>query len=228
MRRCAFFGGAWSAEAASNWGRQRQRQQLGQLFGDAHPCSTTLSLFLLFLLPLPPQTAYSSNKQTNSGTDQTAKYVERGGQWHHLAVTWSVDDDGLTKIYWDGLLMAEAVTKKTQPLEPGGAFMLGAEQVGNCGCVVCCCVGLVLWGFYVWEGGALLALACVESMPLVCIFPLASDSHDATPTHNIKHTPSTASTLPPSLHYPPTHTTNPTGLLWWLHRPLPRLLWQHG
>lgn len=64
-----------------------------------------------------------------SGSENTAKYVERGGYWHHLAVTWSVDDDGLTKIYWDGLLMAEAVSKKTQPLEPGGAFMLGAEQV---------------------------------------------------------------------------------------------------
>jgi hypothetical protein len=35
----------------------------------------------------------------------------------------------MTKIYWDGLLMAEAVTHKTKPLEPGGAFMLGAEQV---------------------------------------------------------------------------------------------------
>jgi hypothetical protein len=64
-----------------------------------------------------------------SGSDNTAKYVERGGYWHHLAVTWSVDNDGLTKIYWDGLLMAEAVTRKTKPLEPGGAFMLGAEQV---------------------------------------------------------------------------------------------------
>ncbi len=35
---------------------------------------------------------------------QTAKYVERDGRWHHLAVTWSVDNAGLTKIYWDGLL----------------------------------------------------------------------------------------------------------------------------
>lgn len=35
---------------------------------------------------------------------QTAKYVERDGTWHHLAVTWSVDHAGLTKIYWDGLL----------------------------------------------------------------------------------------------------------------------------
>lgn len=67
-----------------------------------------------------------------SGSDSTAKYVERGGYWHHLAVTWSVDNDGLTKIYWDGLLMAEAVTRKTKPLEPGGAFMLGAEQVRQC------------------------------------------------------------------------------------------------
>lgn len=83
-------------------------------------------------LPLPPLPPCS-------GSESTAKYVERGGSWHHLAVTWSVEFDGLTKIYWDGLLMAEAVSQKTKPLEPGGAFMLGAEQVGGrvggCGCV---------------------------------------------------------------------------------------------
>lgn len=39
-----------------------------------------------------------------SGSDDTVRYVERDGQWHHLAVTWSTADEGLTKIHWDGLL----------------------------------------------------------------------------------------------------------------------------
>lgn len=69
-----------------------------------------------------------------SGSETTAKYVERSSRWHHLAVTWSTEHDGLTRIYWDGLLMAEAVSKQIKPLEPGGAFMLGAEQVRYATC----------------------------------------------------------------------------------------------
>lgn len=38
------------------------------------------------------------------------------------------------QIYWDGLLMATAVTRKTSPLQPGGALMLGAEQDCYGGC----------------------------------------------------------------------------------------------
>ena len=37
----------------------------------------------------------------------TANYVERTPVWHHMAVTWTKENDGLTKIFKDGLLMAE-------------------------------------------------------------------------------------------------------------------------
>jgi hypothetical protein len=30
--------------------------------------------------------------------------VERDGAWHHLAVTWEVANNGMTRIYLDGLL----------------------------------------------------------------------------------------------------------------------------
>ena len=33
--------------------------------------------------------------------------VEPDGAWHHLAVTWTAANNGTTKIYKDGLLMAE-------------------------------------------------------------------------------------------------------------------------
>eukprot|EP00879_Flechtneria_rotunda_P000467 GHRR01000568.1.p1 GENE.GHRR01000568.1~~GHRR01000568.1.p1 ORF type:complete len:1094 (+),score=373.48 GHRR01000568.1:402-3284(+) len=69
-----------------------------------------------------------------SRSEATANYVERDASWHHLAVTWSVEDAGLTKVYWDGLLVASAYTHKTNPLEPGGAFVLGAEQDCFGGC----------------------------------------------------------------------------------------------
>lgn len=35
---------------------------------------------------------------------QTVDYVERDGTWHHLAVTWSAANHGLTQIYYDGML----------------------------------------------------------------------------------------------------------------------------
>ena len=34
-------------------------------------------------------------------------YVERDGRWHHLAVSWTRAGNGLTKIYWDGLLKVQ-------------------------------------------------------------------------------------------------------------------------
>jgi hypothetical protein len=82
------------------------------------------------LKPDPKNESCHASYWNVSKLDTTAKYVERDGQWHHLAVTWSTADEGLTKIYWDGLLVASAYSHKTKPLEPGGAFMLGAEQVG--------------------------------------------------------------------------------------------------
>lgn len=42
--------------------------------------------------------------QGPNGSPQTANYVERGGGWHHLAVTFDADASGLTTIYMDGLL----------------------------------------------------------------------------------------------------------------------------
>jgi len=111
------------------------------------------------LKPDPKNESCHSSFWNMSKSDSTAKYVERDGQWHHLAVTWSVEEAGLTKIYWDGLLVASSYSQKTQPLEPGGAFMLGAEQVGSScwenlaaaavgspagSCSLSCCVGRAL------------------------------------------------------------------------------------
>ena len=62
------------------------------------------------------------------------RFVERDGRWHHLAVTWTAADNGLTEIYWDGLIAASAFTGKTVPLDPRGAFMLGGEQDCFGGC----------------------------------------------------------------------------------------------
>ena len=55
--------------------------------------------------------------------------VSRDGHWRHIAATWTAANNGLTRIYVDGLLRAETPTGKTTPLLPGGALMLGAEQV---------------------------------------------------------------------------------------------------
>jgi hypothetical protein len=62
------------------------------------------------------------------------RFTERDGKWHHLAVTWTAADNGLTEIYWDGLIAASAYTGKTAPLDPHGAFMLGGEQDCFGGC----------------------------------------------------------------------------------------------
>ena len=37
----------------------------------------------------------------------TANFIDRRSDWHHLAVTWSKAGNGRTRIYKDGLLMAE-------------------------------------------------------------------------------------------------------------------------
>ena len=49
-------------------------------------------------------------------------------------MTWTAANNGLTKIYIDGLLRAETPLGKTEPLQPGGALMLGAEQDCYAGC----------------------------------------------------------------------------------------------
>lgn len=60
--------------------------------------------------------------------------VSDGTRWHHLAVTWTAANSGLTRIFVDGLLRVETPTGKTAPLRPGGALMLGAEQDCYGGC----------------------------------------------------------------------------------------------
>jgi len=64
----------------------------------------------------------------------TATFLSRTGDWHHIAVTWSAAERGLMQIYQDGLLVAKAVTDKTDPLVPDGSFMLGGEQDCYGGC----------------------------------------------------------------------------------------------
>ncbi|DBB17388.1 hypothetical protein WJX82_010714 [Trebouxia sp. C0006] len=68
------------------------------------------------------------------GTKPAANLLERDGAWHHLAVTWTAAHTGTTKIYKDGLLMAEVKTGATEPLQSGGALMLGGDQdcYGSC------------------------------------------------------------------------------------------------
>lgn len=64
-----------------------------------------------------------------NNSDALPSIVSRDGQWHHVAVTWTSANNGMTKIYVDGLLRVHGETGKTTPLRPGGALMLGAEQV---------------------------------------------------------------------------------------------------
>ncbi|PRW20453.1 concanavalin A-like lectin glucanase [Chlorella sorokiniana] len=82
---------------------------------------------------LPDPTGKSCYAHFNA-TRKMPSFVERDGKWHHLAVTWTVKDNGLTQIYWDGLLVASAATGQTRQLQPGGALMLGAEQDCYGGC----------------------------------------------------------------------------------------------
>ncbi|GAX75344.1 hypothetical protein CEUSTIGMA_g2789.t1, partial [Chlamydomonas eustigma] len=86
------------------------------------------------LIPDPNKESCHASYHNASGSKTTANVAERTGRWHHLAVTWSTADEGLTLIYVDGLLMSKAYSQKTKPLEPGGALMLGGEQDCYGGC----------------------------------------------------------------------------------------------
>ncbi|KAL3133740.1 hypothetical protein ABBQ32_008228 [Trebouxia sp. C0010 RCD-2024] len=68
------------------------------------------------------------------GNHPVTSILERDGSWHHIAVTWTAANHGTTKIYQDGLLMAQVETGATEPLQPGGALMLGADQDCYAGC----------------------------------------------------------------------------------------------
>ena len=52
----------------------------------------------------------------------TANFVERTPTWHHIAVTWT-KEHGLTKIYKDGLLMAEVSHISTWQIHSQWKFM---------------------------------------------------------------------------------------------------------
>lgn len=41
------------------------------------------------------------------GNQPAANILEHDGSWHHVAVTWTAAHNGTTKVYKDGLLMAE-------------------------------------------------------------------------------------------------------------------------
>jgi cysteine-rich repeat protein len=54
--------------------------------------------------------------------------VSRDGTWHHVAATWTAANDGLVKIYIDGLLLSSARTRKTNPLQKRGILAIGEEM----------------------------------------------------------------------------------------------------
>ena len=88
-----------------------------------------------FLTRVPDPSKISCRAQfvdVKDGT--TASFVTKEGEWHHLAVTWDATKNGETKIYKDGLLVAQAQTGKTAPIPPGGTLFLGAEQDCFGGC----------------------------------------------------------------------------------------------
>lgn len=74
------------------------------------------------------------NITPNDLNPRTGKLVDREGTWKHLAVTWTQENEGETIIYIDGSVVGRAITKKTKPIEEGGAFMLGGEQDCFGGC----------------------------------------------------------------------------------------------
>lgn len=79
------------------------------------------------LVPDPAnESCHASFRNASAGgSDTTASYVERDGSWHHLAVTWSTQDDGLTHIYWDGMLGACAMMpNKTKPRDLNESLFL--------------------------------------------------------------------------------------------------------
>lgn len=63
-----------------------------------------------------------------------ANFVDRKGTWHHVAITWNAATNGTTRIYFDGLLISDVQTARTDPLPDGGAFLIGGEQDCFGGC----------------------------------------------------------------------------------------------
>lgn len=63
-------------------------------------------------------------------------FVDRSGNWHHLAVTWDAATNGTTSVYYDGLLAGYAVTGRTDPIPPGGTLIIGNDQDCLGGCVM--------------------------------------------------------------------------------------------
>jgi len=57
-----------------------------------------------FYADVAGESCHAAYTRGGKGSSKTANFVERGGDWHHLAVTWDSQEDGLTNIYMDGLL----------------------------------------------------------------------------------------------------------------------------
>lgn len=85
---------------------------------------------------IPDPEEISCKSKFKASKEQTAenKIDIADGRWHHLAVTWSADKNGLTEVYLDGMLRAAAETGITTEIKPGGALVLGAEQDCYAGC----------------------------------------------------------------------------------------------
>ena len=87
---------------------------------------------LLDRIPDPQQVSCRSAFTTTKSKRNPINLAD--GEWHHVAVTWSARNKGLTTIYVDGMKRAQAETGKTNPIKPGGALVLGAEQDCYGGC----------------------------------------------------------------------------------------------
>ena len=62
----------------------------------------------------------------------------RDGRWHHICITWTTRD-GLWEAYQDGQkLGAGDNLAPWHPIKPGGAIILGQEQVRSLAHGFCC------------------------------------------------------------------------------------------
>lgn len=88
-----------------------------------------------YLTAIPdPRRVSCRGKYGDPMTIHTGDFTSKDGAYVHVAVTWDASRNGETKVYRNGLLVGLADTGQTMPLNPGGAFVLGAEQdcLGGC------------------------------------------------------------------------------------------------
>ena len=64
------------------------------------------------------------------GNQPAANILDRDGAWHHVAVTWTAANNGLTKVYKDGLLRAEvSALQVLLSAVPMRQIMLSADTI---------------------------------------------------------------------------------------------------